>query len=167
MSQSLFYWIIYSYNRIQHYPRRGSQQSQSLFYWIIYSYDDNIVYYIDQTCGLNPYFTGLSILMHLNRERKCGDQKSQSLFYWIIYSYNNLFLLSFHLLLVSILILLDYLFLLCLYKVIYKVQLGLNPYFTGLSILIKFISFSMLNTIETVSILILLDYLFLLMQFMT
>ena len=60
---------------------------------------------------------------------------SQSLFYWIIYSYvlnesdtaneNN----------VSILILLDYLFLLVPRCSAANTTIGLNPYFTGLSIL--------------------------------
>ena len=39
---------------------------------------------------LNPYFTGLSILINrgVNNIRK-SSRKSQSLFYWIIYSYNK------------------------------------------------------------------------------
>ena len=64
--------------------------------------------------GLNPYFTGLSIL--INGIRGWFDEekyKSQSLFYWIIYSYDWQGSIS------------------CLNKD------GLNPYFTGLSILIR------------------------------
>ena len=38
-------------------------ESQSLFYWIIYSYlvDNDIV--VNKERSLNPYFTGLSILI--------------------------------------------------------------------------------------------------------
>ena len=86
-SQSLFYWIIYSYNVSKVNKSYFKGLSQSLFYWIIYSY----------LMGNDGY---------------CQVWKgSQSLFYWIIYSYivntygkrlNGA---------VSILILLDYLFL--------------------------------------------------------
>ena len=63
MSQSLFYWIIYSYNVYSELEEQLGQLSQSLFYWIIYSYFktryDNII----SEQGLNPYFIGLSILI--------------------------------------------------------------------------------------------------------
>ena len=36
-SQSLFYWIIYSYS-MSPTEKRTRLESQSLFYWIIYSY---------------------------------------------------------------------------------------------------------------------------------
>ena len=115
MSQSLFYWITYSY----HFGKKKSGylvcSSQSLFYWITYSYFTLITF---------------SSAFHL--------QLSQSLFYWITYSYHLLGLLLTHKLSqglnpyfiglpiliishrsirsrlceVSILILLDYLFLL-------------------------------------------------------
>ena len=63
-SQSLFYWIIYSYS----YEKRSekwikTRKSQSLFYWIIYSYQINIEILNEKGSGLNPYFTGLSILI--------------------------------------------------------------------------------------------------------
>ena len=40
-------------------------KSQSLFYWIIYSYFMRLSYPTDSFTSLNPYFTGLSILMGL------------------------------------------------------------------------------------------------------
>ena len=64
-SQSLFYWIIYSYLfhlfpfLFLHLP------SQSLFYWIIYSYYYTEDLFTDPSIRLNPYFTGLSILIRL------------------------------------------------------------------------------------------------------
>ena len=63
-SQSLFYWIIYSYAAELRDHLRLSGMSQSLFYWIIYSY--NIL-----------------------PENWLTSDESQSLFYWIIYSYNE------------------------------------------------------------------------------
>ena len=63
--------------------------------------------------------------------------ESQSLFYWIIYSYyrrkSNRSVTNFR---VSILILLDYLFLLQGIIKVQQLHESLNPYFTGLSILI-------------------------------
>ena len=38
-------------------------KSQSLFYWIIYSYNEEYILYDDNDVCLNPYFTGLSILI--------------------------------------------------------------------------------------------------------
>ena len=38
MSQSLFYWIIYSYVVLKSLTENIIRRSQSLFYWIIYSY---------------------------------------------------------------------------------------------------------------------------------
>ena len=63
-------------------------QSQSLFYWITYSYylGDNITSYTAEAC-LNPYFIGLPILMARFRFNLEGLNLSQSLFYWITYSY--------------------------------------------------------------------------------
>ena len=61
---------------------------------------------------LNPYFTGLSILIEVENKGGFWLAVSQSLFYWIIYSYVRIFkslINSF--VSVSILILLDYLFL--------------------------------------------------------
>ena len=65
--------------------------------------------------SLNPYFTGLSILIGNNYENnEIFRRRSQSLFYWIIYSYISK-----------------------LMKKHKEKKLGLNPYFTGLSILIS------------------------------
>ena len=136
LSQSLFYWIIYSYS-LQSNPLKDYQDvsililldylfllylalcdklssvlSQSLFYWIIYSYSLMRSYVvIDVSClnpyftglsiliitayiirydslSLNPYFTGLSILIvPMDAPNVNMGQPSQSLFYWIIYSY--------------------------------------------------------------------------------
>ena len=86
--------------------------------------------------------------------------KSQSLFYWIIYSYRVNFMDLKNLIEdVSILILLDYLFLFRLKSTFVFRYEGLNPYFIGLSILIRKVITKDLS--QKVSILILLDYLFL------
>ena len=65
--------------------------SQSLFYWIIYSYFVGLSE--DQQMlgkGLNPYFIGLSILICVVIDVSSNlTRKSQSLFYWIIYSYKD------------------------------------------------------------------------------
>ena len=61
--------------------------------------------------SLNPYFIGLPILIS---EYFCicwWRKLSQSLFYWITYSYESVNLFSFKIEIISILILLDYLFL--------------------------------------------------------
>ena len=62
-SQSLFYWIIYSYMGLEVWGGRLQRLSQSLFYWIIYSYNDSFETKRSDLEGLNPYFTGLSILI--------------------------------------------------------------------------------------------------------
>ena len=64
-----------------------NQLSQSLFYWIIYSYMILILFFIDCSKSLNPYFIGLSILIDSRDSDEFGFFLSQSLFYWIIYSY--------------------------------------------------------------------------------
>ena len=137
------------------------QEFQSLFYWITYSYNELGILIIKSVDGFNPYFIGLPILIglhhpYLEQRSACFNpyfiglpiliikslwryksilSRFQSLFYWITYSYvieakrqiqilkvsilillDYLFLsshgfISFHLLIVSILILLDYLFL--------------------------------------------------------
>ena len=87
MSQSLFYWIIYSYTIELAENERGEDLSQSLFYWIIYSYNADDYNLTDGTWGLNPYFIGLSILIDSHSFRVEKHRQ------------------------VSILILLDYLFL--------------------------------------------------------
>ena len=63
--------------------------SQSLFYWIIYSYShENASDRLRMYESLNPYFIGLSILIPQSPFAKDATYSwSQSLFYWIIYSY--------------------------------------------------------------------------------
>ena len=113
--------------------------------------------------GLNPYFIGLPILIKdvklYNLQR---GHKSQSLFYWITYSYKFKFNLEGVAFDVSILILLDYLFLYLKYIfcMIYIISC-LNPYFIGLPILIIYRKKNLKRKCVVVSILILLDYLFL------
>ena len=113
----------------------GKRLSQSLFYWIIYSYSFLQFLLLDILACLNPYFIGLSILI---AQPKDGQLYSQE---------------------VSILILLDYLFLQGTESSKKPSLHCLNPYFIGLSILI--IYYGILQGNEKVSILILLDYLFL------
>ena len=62
---------------------------------------------------------------------------SQSLFYWITYSYNSSAAASETAILVSILILLDYLFLYMNSDIMENGSYSLNPYFIGLPILIN------------------------------
>ena len=87
MFQSLFYWIIYSYNDEIHSNLDLFIEFQSLFYWIIYSYSCSYSFSFSCEDSFNPYFTGLSILI-LIELNTCV---------WSV--------------IVSILILLDYLFL--------------------------------------------------------
>ena len=114
-----------------------SIESQSLFYWIIYSYYVLFLVFHNMPICLNPYFIGLSILM----KATVRSQKKQSK--------------------VSILILLDYLFLLGgksyeqLWKKIVSILILLDYLFLSSA------SISNLPMFPTVSILILLDYLFL------
>ena len=61
-SQSLFYWITYSYNGDGQIIGVRGFQSQSLFYWITYSYIYCIGINRKRKC-LNPYFIGLPILI--------------------------------------------------------------------------------------------------------
>ena len=128
---------------------------------------------VDMLCNnvsFNPYFTGLSILIYIEYIRKYIRKWFQSLFYWIIYSYimlrsrienyvdmvsilillDYLFLLSFEdttgrTVAVSILILLDYLFLWGGYFFLFLINYCFNPYFTGLSILMRYILLLDLN----------------------
>ena len=135
---------------------------QSLFYWIINSYNGVVLVLSAWFSSFNPYFTGLSILIRWYRwrpgrrrrvsililldyqflfntppRRVSHNFQFQSLFYWIINSYklhnpkSNTLILA-----------------------------GFNPYFTGLSILIREKN-SIFLTLRKVSILILLDYQFL------
>ena len=113
LSQSLFYWITYSYikfseisNKIRYkclnpyfiglpiliisvfiFVRQVITGSQSLFYWITYSYKwfDHCINELDW--GLNPYFIGLPILIKYKLNSRGKVAVSQSLFYWITYSY--------------------------------------------------------------------------------
>ena len=98
---------------------RGSQErfedklSQSLFYWIIYSYFTGSRSSSRRNAGLNPYFIGLSILIHTTK----------SLVFRYIDSLNPYFIG------LSILI---------IYRLFPRLfYSGLNPYFIGLSILIR------------------------------
>ena len=86
--------------------------------------------------GFNPYFTGLPILIIGHFVSKYPVFLFQSLFYWITYSYDKIFLIVYYEYDVSILILLDYLFLFSELALKYSVKLCFNPYFTGLPILI-------------------------------
>ena len=135
------------------------------------------------TC-FNPYFTGLPILIVYTELNEKLKTLFQSLFYWITYSYISIENVTSASGLVSILILLDYLFLFSIYWIKTGCYLCFNPYFTGLPILISiynmedirrirfqslfyWITYSYnlltvnLNLCGFVSILILLDYLFL------
>ena len=114
LSQSLFYWIIYSYPRQRHRGSKPRTTSQSLFYWIIYSYRRQI-----WTCILSLFKVSILILLD----------------YLFLYVPSSMFTETCST--VSILILLDYLFLFfssCSLKA--NLAACLNPYFTGLSILI-------------------------------
>ena len=114
MSQSLFYWIIYSY--LQIVVKSLLLFNVSILILLDYLFLSPFVRterFVHPFC-LNPYFTGLSILIVL-RQELCQ----------ILHT-------------VSILILLDYLFLSYLSSNNISYADGsLNPYFTGLSILIK------------------------------
>ena len=138
MFQSLFYWITYSYNgeklwsqlkirivsililldylflynlELEFAPEEF-KEFQSLFYWITYSYKKIKIKEKIIMKSFNPYFTGLPILIKKWIHSKMEWVEFQSLFYWITYSYlvagGQLINLTPH---VSILILLDYLFL--------------------------------------------------------
>ena len=111
-SQSLFYWIIYSY----HYDANTKNSRNGVSILILLDYlflCDKICHQLVRCCPrLNPYFIGLSILISERVQHQKTRKRSQSLFYWIIYSYTHPLSNSFNALTVSILILLDYLFLL-------------------------------------------------------
>ena len=71
-------------------PKEKEEKSQSLFYWITYSY--NIRKACEETnTRLNPYFIGLPILIIKQKKDEDIVILSQSLFYWITYSYESLF----------------------------------------------------------------------------
>ena len=111
---------------------------QSLFYWITYSYSIVGIAKLVKRHSFNPYFIGLPILMV---GLVSGPIKSSLVSILILLDY--LFLYPYNpqpiqqqVVQVSILILLDYLFLLLLLLVMYQVPQGFNPYFIGLPILI-------------------------------
>ena len=139
MSQSLFYWITYSYNCLQRPEVEPSVVSILILLDYLFLLAELLINTQRELCCLNPYFIGLPILiMKIQRKikelLKCLNPyfiglpilifdlkgrevdafgKSQSLFYWITYSYmmrktSNCTVET----RVSILILLDYLFLL-------------------------------------------------------
>ena len=63
-SQSLFYWITYSYQEVEDKLKKLLLKlSQSLFYWITYSYGAVHILLGENVNGLNPYFIGLPILI--------------------------------------------------------------------------------------------------------
>ena len=96
---------------------------------------------MSQFIRFNPYFTGLPILIrNILHFPVWFTHWFQSLFYWITYSYSDEIKMYVDTLNdVSILILLDYLFLLaCTTQVIITATSCFNPYFTGLPILIPF-----------------------------
>ena len=88
MSQSLFYWITYSYFLLLYEIVLTDASSQSLFYWITYSYNDFFVkdYISDRSQSLFYWITYSYCMKNL--ELLIIWQKSQSLFYWITYSYS-------------------------------------------------------------------------------
>ena len=90
-----------------------NQLFQSLFYWITYSYAITIAWGVRLTNGFNPYFIGLPILI--------------AIIDTFDIRYND----------VSILILLDYLFLSLNFRPKGYNPDGFNPYFIGLPILIR------------------------------
>ena len=119
------------------YRRLCHDLFQSLFYWITYSYSHKMGEIPRKIKRFNPYFTGLPILMP---EEDPEDEEE--------------------IIEVSILILLDYLFLYSQSFISNSYRSSFNPYFTGLPILIKS-KWGSIQSRCTVSILILLDYLFL------
>ena len=87
-SQSLFYWIIYSYYPpFAEFPEfEGGLNPYFIGLSILIRKKENP--YTEIKYCLNPYFIGLSILIVLSPGAKEGyNALSQSLFYWIIYSY--------------------------------------------------------------------------------
>ena len=160
MFQSLFYWITYSY------PWEPYQMEKNIGVSILILLDYLFLLYcvyieLNFDTGFNPYFTGLPILIQSYGVYCPVTSKFQSLFYWITYSYLKANFSGKNHDVVSILILLDYLFLLSnelfertvstafqslFYWITYSYRSGtrslaalssFNPYFTGLPILIK------------------------------
>ena len=113
---------------------------QSLFYWITYSYYLQFSHNLPLFLGFNPYFTGLPILIDTGYHIHIYGIEFQSLFYWITYSYEIEEAADATFEEVSILILLDYLFLLTIKNFLNGNTEGFNPYFTGLPILIPYLS---------------------------
>ena len=111
-SQSLFYWITYSYGSTKVYIRNKCLKSQSLFYWITYSYKYDKDSDDDEWPCLNPYFIGLPILI-----RGCLflikiiDDVSILILLDYLFLFSSSIRDSINRCVVSILILLDYLFL--------------------------------------------------------
>ena len=94
MFQSLFYWILFSYElyyELQGYipgcfnpysigfyslilnektGRAGSEKFQSLFYWILFSYAIKKIFLELITIGFNPYSIGFYSLIHSRLIRK-------------------------------------------------------------------------------------------------
>mgnify|MGYP001684542184 CR=1 FL=1 len=116
-SQSLFYWITYSYKRNIINKDLFGGLSQSLFYWITYSYFGTRRWDVRESDGLNPYFIGLPILISMQTTRSSLLSRVSILilldYLFLCYTTNTLFYIHCK---VSILILLDYLFLYGNYK---------------------------------------------------
>ena len=132
--QSLFYWITYSY--FSYIPRRFIYGVVSILILLDYLFlfrlqitsKENYIVSIlilldylflsdtpttadDNDECFNPYFTGLPILIIEYGTLHSLLKMFQSLFYWITYSYHIFSFFTIPPLSVSILILLDYLFL--------------------------------------------------------
>ena len=87
MFQSLFYWITYSYY-LQDY-REDHQRDVSILILLDYLFLQSQTVqkvYLVSNC-FNPYFTGLPILINPEGVAKGLLAGFQSLFYWITYSY--------------------------------------------------------------------------------
>ena len=133
---------------------------QSLLYWISYSYMTykGIPDLLEP--GFNPYYTGFPILIVFGDKGNGFILEFQSLLYWISYSYETWFKENYGKNNVSILIILDFLFLYVPETVIEIVEARFNPYYTGFPILIPCPVMVQLSVYH-VSILIILDFLFL------
>ena len=139
MFQSLFYWITYSYYSDSTIVLFLSWKFQSLFYWITYSYPWDDLDNLDLPAGFQSLFYWITY--SYNCERSTGNYKSTSFNpYFIglpILILEFQFLMLLDQVIVSILILLDYLFLLTLNQSSCYIHLqSFNPYFIGLPILI-------------------------------
>ena len=87
MFQSLFYWILFSYQNVISSVEEALKKFQSLFYWILFSYKiQAAVYKIADQC-FNPYSIGFYSLISSAPTKTLFISAFQSLFYWILFSY--------------------------------------------------------------------------------